>query len=82
LQQQCKKPSPQRNRQVISTDNPIAAFLHVVVVIGTNPTKVLWDVIVFGRKKDIPLYMHMYDVLELAAGNQELNISVIQLLTM
>ena len=37
---------------------------------------------VFGRHSDVPLYFHMSDLLDLASGNQEINITGMQLLVM
>jgi len=41
--------------------------------------QVPWDANIFGRDLDIPLYLHSQDVLELAQGQEELNITIIQL---
>jgi len=41
--------------------------------------QVPWDANIFGRDLDIPLYLHSQDVLNLARGQEELNITIIQL---
>jgi len=57
----------------------MAILLEVAMAICTNPIKISWDTIIFSRDRDIPLYIHMLDVLEGVTCNQELNISIIQL---
>jgi len=69
----------QRNNQSLSIEDPIATLLEIDSTIGKNLAEVSSDATIFGRNGNIPLYIYMTDVLDLAIGNQELNIFVIQL---
>jgi len=60
-------------------DDPLGALLQLAEIIADNPMQVPWDANIFGRDLDIPLYLHSQDVLELARGQEELNITIIQL---
>jgi len=60
-------------------DDPLGALLQLAEIIANNPMQVPWDANIFGRDLDIPLYLHSQDVLELARGQEELNITIIQL---
>jgi len=60
-------------------DDPLGALLQLVEIIADNPMQVPWDANIFGRDLDIPLYLHSQDVLELVRGQEELNITIIQL---
>jgi len=60
-------------------DDPLGALLQLVEIIADKPMQVPWDANIFGRDLDIPLYLHSQDVLELARGQEELNITIIQL---
>jgi len=66
-------------KKTLSIDDLVVVLVEVVMTIGTNPTKIQWDDNVFSRDNDVPLYVHMYDLLEIATSNQELNITVVQL---
>ena len=44
--------------------------------------EISWDDTFFGRNIDMSLYIYMSDLLEFAAGNQELNINIIQFFMM
>jgi len=54
-------------------------LLQLAEIIADKPMQVPWDANIFGRDLDIPLYLHSQDVLELARGQEELNITIIQL---
>lgn len=60
-------------------DDPLGALLQLAEIIADKPMQVPWDANIFGRDLDIPLYLHSQDVLELARGQEELNITIIQL---
>jgi len=60
-------------------DDPLGALLQLAEIIADKPMQVPWDANIFGRYLDIPLYLHSQDVLELARGKEELNITIIQL---
>jgi len=60
-------------------DDPLGALLQLVEIIVDKPMQVPCDANIFGRDVDIPLYLHSQDVLELAGGQEELNITIIQL---
>jgi len=60
-------------------DDPLGALLQLAEIIADKPIQVPWDANIFGRDLDIPLYLHSQDVLELARGQEELNITIIQL---
>jgi len=53
--------------------------MEVVIALDTTFIEIPWDVIVFGRHSDVLLYFHMFDLFDLASGNQEVNITVLQL---
>jgi len=57
-------------------DDPLGALLQLTEIIADNPMQVPWDANIFGRDLDIPLYLHSQDVLELARGQEELNITI------
>jgi len=61
-------------------DDPLGALLQLAEVIADKSMQVPWDANIFGRDINIPLYLHSQDVLELARGQEELNITIIQLL--
>jgi len=65
-------------RKIFSTDDPMA-LVEVATALHTTVVEVPWDANVFGRHSDVPLYSHMSDLLDLASGNQEINITVLQL---
>jgi len=60
-------------------DDPLGALLQLAEIIADKPMQVPWDANIFGRDLDIPFYLHSQDVLELARGQEELNITIIQL---
>jgi len=60
-------------------DDPLSALLQLAQIIDDKPMQVPWDANIFGRDLEIPLYLHSQDVLELARGQEELNITIIQL---
>ena len=55
------------------------ALVKVATTLDTTVLEVPWDANVFGRYSDVPLYIHMSDLLDLASGDQEINITVLQL---
>jgi len=57
----------------------LGALLQLAEIINDKPMQVPWDSNTFGRDLEIPLYLHSQDVLELARGQEELNITIIQL---
>jgi len=50
--------------------------------IGQDPFEVPWDDMFFEVNTELPLYMYMTDLLEFVAGDQELNINIIQFFMM
>jgi len=60
-------------------DDPLGALLQLAEIIDDKSMQVPWDSNIFGRDLEIPLYLHSQDVLELARGQEELNITIIQL---
>jgi len=60
-------------------EDPLSALLQLAEIIDDKPMQVPWDSNIFGRDLKIPLYLHSQDVLELAQGHEELNITIIQL---
>jgi len=60
-------------------DDPLGALLQLAEIIVDKLMQVPWDANIFRRDLDIPLYLHSQDVLELARGQEELNITIIQL---
>jgi len=57
----------------------VVALVEVTITIGTNLAEIPWDDNIFGRDSDVPLYVHMSNLLEIASSNQDLNIIVVQL---
>jgi len=57
----------------------VVALVEVATALDTTILEVPWDANVFGRHSNLPLYVHMYDLLDLAAEDQEINITVLQL---
>jgi len=60
-------------------EDPFGALLQLAEIIDDKPMQVPWDSNIFGRDLGIPLYLHSQDVLKLARGQKELNITIIQL---
>jgi len=71
--------SPEHMNIPISLDDPLGALHQLVGIISDKSMVVPWDSDVFGRDSDTPMYLHKQDVLELASGTKELNITLIQL---
>jgi len=63
-------------RKKFSIDDPVAALVEVATTLDIIVVEVPWDANVFGRH---PLYFRMSDLLDLASGNQEINITILQL---
>jgi len=63
----------------LSVDDHVVALVEVTITIGTNLAEIPWDDNIFGRDSDVPLYVHMSNLLEIASSNQDLNIIVVQL---
>ena len=57
----------------------MAALVKVATALDTTVLGIPWDANAFGRHGDVPLYIHMSDLLDLAFGDQEINITVLQL---
>jgi len=57
----------------------VATLVEGSTTLDTTVVEVPWDVNVFGRHNDVPLYFHMSDLLDLASENKEINITVLQL---
>jgi len=60
-------------------DDPLGALLQLAEIINDKSMHVPWDSNIFWRDLEIPLYLHSQDVLELPRGQEELNITIIQL---
>jgi len=60
-------------------DDPLGALLQLAETIDDELMQVPWDANIFGRDLKISLYLYSQDVLELARGQEELNITIIQL---
>jgi len=48
-------------------DDPMAILVEIGM--GTNPVEVSWDALIFGKDNDILLYLHRFDLLEIALDN-------------
>jgi len=57
----------------------VATLVEVATALDTTVFEVPWDANVFGRHSNLPLYVHMFDLLDLASRDQEINITVLQL---
>jgi len=53
--------------------------VEIATTLDTTVLEVPWDANVFGRHSNLPLYVHMFDLLDLASGDQEINITILQL---
>jgi len=60
-------------------DDPLGALLQLVEIINDKSMQVPWDSNIFGTDLEISLYLYSKDVLYLARGQDELNITIIQL---
>jgi len=70
---------PLRKKKIFSIDDLVAALVEVATKLDTIVLEVPWDANVFGRHSSLPLYVHMSDLLDLAARDQEINVTVLQL---
>ncbi|XP_068497787.1 uncharacterized protein [Phaseolus vulgaris] len=77
--QEPKTNLPLGKKKIVSIDDPLAALVEVATALDTTVLEVPWDANVFGRHSNLPLYVHMSDLLDLASGDQEINITVLQL---
>ena len=53
--------------------------MEVATKLDTTVLEVPWDANVFGRHSNLPLYVHMSDLLDLATRDQEINVTILQL---
>ncbi|XP_068479070.1 uncharacterized protein [Phaseolus vulgaris] len=75
-EQEPKTKLPLRKKKILSIDDPVAALVEVATKLDTIVLEVPWDANVFGRHSNLPLYVHMSDLLDLAARDQEINESL------
>jgi len=66
-------------KKTFPIDDPLATLVEVVMNLDTIVVEVPWVSNVFGRYNNVLLYFHMSDLLELAYGDQKINIIVMQL---
>ncbi|KOM35018.1 hypothetical protein LR48_Vigan02g116800 [Vigna angularis] len=71
--------SPTPKKTHLSEDDPLGALDELAKIISDASMNVHWDSTTFGRKAQIPLYLHHQDVRELVSGREEINITLIQL---
>jgi len=57
----------------------VAPLVEVATTLDTIFIEVPSDANDFGKHSDVPLYFHMSNLLDLASGNQEINITILQL---
>ncbi|KAK7327227.1 hypothetical protein VNO80_31592 [Phaseolus coccineus] len=76
-----RKPIPKK-KQEVPLDDLIASLAIVARQIGRDPLEVPWDDTFFETNPELPLYIYMSDLLEFVAGDQELNINIIQFFMM
>jgi len=57
----------------------VTTLVEVATTLDTTVLEVPCDVNVFGRHINLPLYVHMSDLLDLAVEDQKINITVMQL---
>ena len=69
--------SPESMKIPISLDDPLGGLHQLADIISDKSMAVPWDSDVFGRDNDILIYLHKQDVLELAPGTEERNITLI-----
>ena len=81
LQKLRRKPSLEKKHEV-PVDDHIAFLALAARQIGQDPFEVPWDDTFFQINTKLPLYMYMIDLLEFVAGDQELNINIIQFFMM
>jgi len=70
---------PLRKKKIFSIDDPVAALVEVATELDTTVLEVPWDANVFRRHSSLLLYVHMSYLLDLAARDQEINVTVLQL---
>jgi len=46
--------------KTFSIDDPVATLLEVATTLDTIVVEVSWDVNVFGKNSDVPLYFHLF----------------------
>lgn len=63
--------------KILSLEDLVATLREVVATIGIDPTKIPWDAINFDKDCELPLYIYKYDLMEVLAENQELNIFIV-----
>ena len=72
-----------KGKEVDVPENPIFQLLSVVPQLYIKSFQVKWDVDKLGvDNKNFPLYIEHTDAVEIAVGNQCLNIAVLQFWTM
>ena len=60
-------------------EDPIAALVEFTSSMTTEATPIPWDATVFGRESELPLYIYKHDLMELISGEEDLNVSILQL---
>lgn len=60
-------------------DNPLGALYQLCDILIDKPMLVPWDSTVLRRDNNITSYLYKQNVLELAFGKEESNITLIQL---
>jgi len=57
----------------------MTTLVEVATTLDTTVVEVPWDANIFGRHSDVSLDFHMSNLLDLAYGIQEINITILQL---
>ena len=66
-----------KQNKIISTEDPLVALVEVAKAIATNLIKIPWNANVFGRDRDVPFHMYMFDLLENSLDMKEINILLV-----
>ncbi|KOM57704.1 hypothetical protein LR48_Vigan11g073700 [Vigna angularis] len=74
----CLPQTHEQEKICLSEEDPVGALQQLCDFIRDEPMKVEYDADVFGRGSEVPIYLYIQDVRELASGRQELNITLIQ----
>ena len=60
-------------------EDPIAALVEFTATMTTEAVSIPWDAAAFGRDSDLPLFIYKSDLMEIISGEEDLNVSIVQL---
>ncbi|KOM40775.1 hypothetical protein LR48_Vigan04g097300 [Vigna angularis] len=62
-----------------AVDDPLSKLMTKLPMLKKAPLELYWDLRVFGIPPHVPVYITLFDALEMIGGDRMLNISIIQL---